>query len=180
MRKLIILAHPNIKSLNTAIANSYRDGALTKGHTVETIDLYRDFTWGYLNFDQWRSEQLTPRQQKIAAADQLIFVFPIRRIDAPAIMKNFIDTQLTHGFAFRQEGNRSIWLLKGKSVRIITTSGGPARLYKLPFWIVWGKGRIEFCGMKLIQTTIIGKVMQLSPPKIAKRLGDIYEMGIRD
>jgi putative NADPH-quinone reductase len=61
-------------------------------------------------------------QEKILAANELVFIFPIWWGDAPAILKNFIDCNFHSGFAFRYENGKSVGLLKGKSARIIATS----------------------------------------------------------
>jgi putative NADPH-quinone reductase len=106
-------------------------------------------------------------QEKILAADELVFIFPIWWGDAPAIMKNFIDSNFQSGFAFRYENNKSIGLLKGKSARIIATSGGPAFFYKLFLHIqlLWNLNRIGFCGIKQKSFTVLGNMDRANTDK---------------
>ena len=39
-------------------------------------------------------------QQKISWADELVFIFPLWWFDAPAILKNWLDMNLTSKFAY--------------------------------------------------------------------------------
>jgi NAD(P)H dehydrogenase (quinone) len=75
-------------------------------------------------------------------------------------MKNFIDSNFHTGFAFRYENGKPIGLLKGKTARIVTTSGGPAFFYKLflHIQILWNLNRIGFCGIKQKSFTVFGKM----------------------
>lgn len=74
-------------------------------------------------------------------------------------MKNFIDSNFHSGFAFKYENEKPIGLLKGKSARIIATSG-PAFFYKLFLHIqlLWSLNRIWFCGIKQKSFTVFGKM----------------------
>ncbi len=71
-------------------------------------------------------------QEQITRADEICFFFPLWWFDCPAILKNWFDVNYTSGFAYKYRSGKAIpeKLLKGKSVRIFVTAGGPSWLYK--------------------------------------------------
>lgn len=166
MNTLIILAHPKTESLSNHIAQLYTKNAEKKHQKVTLLDLYKEEHQWFLTLEHNKNRELNTFQQKIQDNDQIILCFPIWWFDAPAILKNFRDVNLSRGFAYKtndkwkQEG-----LLQWKSVRIITTAWWPRFLkpiYKFIFWFVWGMGRIKFCGMKYLWTTILMNAVNAS------------------
>lgn len=107
MHSLIITAHPSSKGFTHAIASAYKATREQKGHTVEILDLYKtEFQLNFLQYeDKSELKNTSPAQQalqeKITAADELVFVFPIWWIGMPAILKNFFDVVFSSGFAYR-------------------------------------------------------------------------------
>jgi NAD(P)H dehydrogenase (quinone) len=165
MNKLIITAHPSRAGFTHRIAEKITSLSRAKWMTVEILDLYNtDLEQDFLRFEDPKKmgeDPVTKKiQEKILAADELVFIFPIWWWDAPAIMKNFIDSNFHTGFAFRYENGKPIGLLKGKTARIVTTSGGPAFFYKLflHIQILWNLNRIGFCGIKQKSFTVFGKM----------------------
>jgi len=163
---LVIVANPNEESFSFAIANRYIETSIAQGYSVELVDLYRsEHQQPFFTFDpKVSAEQTESRkffQEKIARADELVFVFPYWWGSAPAILHNFIDWNFSKGFAFRYVDSRPKGLLEGKRVRIFTTTGAPSFFYALT-----GANRrlkntfkqqiIEFCGMKLKSFNIFG------------------------
>ena len=168
MKSLIIIAHPKEDSFSFAMAKKYKEQALKKNYQVEILDLYRDSNQQpFFAFDDSNKVLITPEmdyyQQKIAWADELVFVFPYWWGSMPAILKNFIDWNLSRGFAFEYVNSRPKGLLNDKSVKIFTTTGAPALIYKLTgahsrLKKMFQKQIIEFCGMKLTSISIYGGV----------------------
>ena len=78
----------------------------------------------------------------------------------PAIMKNWMDSNFLAGFAFKYENGKSVGLLRGKSARIIATSGAPSFFYKilLHIQLFWNMNRIGFCGIKQKSFTVFGNI----------------------
>lgn len=106
MKKLIITAHPNPKGFTHRIAKRFVEVAQAKGDECFVMDLY-DERWkqDFLMLDE-NNKQLPDAkreviQEKITRAEELVFVFPLRWFDAPAIMKNWFDMNVTTGFAYR-------------------------------------------------------------------------------
>jgi NAD(P)H dehydrogenase (quinone) len=156
---LIITAHPSEKNLTQGIADIVVTQKEAQGHKVELVDLYKDKQLPYLNYATNSemanlSDEQKYYQEKVTWADDIVIVYPFWWGTTPAILKNWIDSVLTMGFAAKYGDNgRPIGLLQGKSVRIISTSGAPT------FWYcingirrankkIWKQTIVEFCGMK--------------------------------
>ncbi len=166
MNKLIIYAHPKKWSFTESIVTTIKEKSLANKHNVEVIDLYNQYPQPFLVF----SREPIPHQEDIHAhitkADEIIFVFPIRWIDCPAIMKNFIDTNLNKWFAYKtNENGKEVGLLQGKKVRIVATAGGPSFFYPFIWFITRTMGRIWYTGMKHISTDILAHTMTCSQEK---------------
>ena len=165
---LIIVAHPKKDSFSFAMANTYKEISEKRGDKVELLDLYRNeqqqpfFTYDNANTLS-TDAAMQYYQDKIAKADELVFVFPYWWGSFPAILKNFFDWNLSKGFAFKYVNSRPKGLLTDKTVKIFTTTGAPKFIYTLT-----GANRrlknmikeqiIEFCGMKLEGCHIFGGV----------------------
>jgi NAD(P)H dehydrogenase (quinone) len=169
MKKILIInGHPNNNSLNFALAEAYKKGALNVGAEVREI-IIRDLKFnpnlqsGY----QKRTElepDLTEAWEKIKWAEHLVWVHPVWWGGLPAITKGFIDRLFLPGFAFQYRENSVWWdkLLKGKTAHIITTLDQPGWYYR----IIFGKpsvnqlkkSTLEFCGVKPVKVSYFGPV----------------------
>jgi len=170
MNILIIVANPIKESFSFAMANKYKDSAESQNHKVEVLDLYNCeqlqpfFTYERAN-DLATTKSMEFFQTKISNADEIVFVFPYWWGSMPAILKNFIDWNLSKGFAFTYVNSRPKGLLTNKKVSIFTSTGAPSFYYKITganrrLKNMFNKQIIEFCGMKLKSCTIIGGVDQ--------------------
>ena len=168
MNILIVVANPRKESFSFAIANKYKDLALAENASVELLDLYRDKNQQpFYTYEAYNKPIITPEiryhQEKIKWADEIVFVFPYWWGSMPAILKNYIDSNFTRGFAFEYKNSRPIGLLTKKNVKIFTTTGAPSLFYKLMgvhrrLTQMFKKQIIEFCGMKLTSCNIYGGV----------------------
>ena len=154
---LIITAHPTSHNLTIGIAKIYKDEKENQGHSVEVVDLYHDKQQPFYSFkdahDTALDETQKYYQEKIKKADEIVFVYPFWWGGPPAIMKNWVDSNLTMGFAAHYVKGRPQGLLQGRSVKIITTCGAPKFLYQLTgvhfaSKKIWKQTIVEFCGMK--------------------------------
>lgn len=156
-KTLIITAHPSKNGYTHDIARVIREARIDSGGEVEIFDLYKtDLKQDFLRFEDPR-ELKAPNpvrdaiHAKIAWADELVFIHPLWWLSMPAIMKNFLDHNITSPFAFHYENGRRIPGLCGKSARLYITCDGPVLLYiflGLPFIINWVIGIFTFCGIK--------------------------------
>ncbi len=165
MKKLIIVAHPNPKSFTFALVTKYTELATAGWDSVEILDLYTtDLKQDFLRFENMKEmgkdETTRKLQEKITWANELDFFFPIWWGDAPAILKNFIDSNFWSGFAFQYVNGKPVGLLKGKTARIISTSGGPSFFYTIILHIqfLWNFNRIGFCGIRQKSFTVFGDI----------------------
>jgi NAD(P)H dehydrogenase (quinone) len=168
MNVLIIVANPRKESFSFAMADRYRELAMEKNNTVEVIDLYRDeHQQPFYTYKAYNEPIITPEikyfQEKILWADELVFVFPYWWGSMPAILKNFIDSNFSRGFAFNYVNSRPVGLLMGKTVTLLSTTGAPTLFYKIMgvhrrLTQMFKKQIIEFCGMTLKSSQIFGSV----------------------
>lgn len=111
MKKLIICAHPNPEGFSHKIAHRFIEKSEESGHECFLMELYSpEWKQDYLMLDEKNKPVSDPKreaiQAKISWADELVFIFPLWRFDAPAIMKNWFDTNMTSKFAFIYRKNR--------------------------------------------------------------------------
>lgn len=120
-----------MKSYCGALADAYVTEARrnkAKVVYIKLVDLKFDAVGAY---DYKQSPALEPDLQKmqklILWAEHIVFVYPTWWGGPPALLKGFLDRVLTPGFAFKYRRGNWKWdrLLKGRTARIITTTGGP-------------------------------------------------------
>lgn len=156
MRILVILAHPQAESFTHKIADAYREGAVSAGHSVKILDLYRTkLQLGFLQPEtqaEYRKNQpiRAELQAMVSTAEEIVFVHPLWWGGQPAILKNFIDQVFTPGFAYRNPRPSKLIpqrlniapqrLLKGRSARLFITCDGQwwtNVLRMMPYLLTW-------------------------------------------
>ena len=190
MKKILIInGHPNKKSFNFGVAESYKNGVLQnikaeiKEIVIADLHFNPNLEFGY----QERTElepDLLDAWEKIKWADHLVWIHPVWWGGLPAITKGFIDRLFLPGFAFQPRENSIFWdkLLKGKTARIITTLDQPGWYY----WLMTGrpsvnqlkKATLEFCGIKPVKVTYIGIVKTSNENLRNKWLQKVEKLGI--
>ena len=185
-KTLIITAHPSEHNLTKGISDIYQEVRLEQNATVEVIDLYQDKQLPYLSFNSnsdmaTLSDEQKYYQEKVTEADELVFIYPFWWGTMPAILKNWIDSVLTMGFAAKYgENGRPMGLLQGKRVRVISTSGAPTFLYCLNGMRrankkIWKQTIVEFCGMKFDGYYLFGG-MDTKSKKVDKMLKCVHKI----
>lgn len=133
MRALVVLAHPLSDSLCAHLAHEAIDALRARGATVDILDLYAESFQPSLTEAERRLHYKTPEpgpdiaalQQRLAAADTLVLVFPTWWFSLPAILKGWFDRVWAPKFAF-DHGTPIKPLLTGlKSCLVVTTLGSP-------------------------------------------------------
>ena len=170
MKKLVITAHPNPQGFTHKIAQRFIEVSEKWGHEILLMNLY-DEQWkqDYLMMDENNKPVEDKKrdliQEKIHRTDELVFVFPLRWFDAPAILKNWFDMNMTSKFAYIYKkwwlGLLPYRLLKGKSVRVFFTAGSPNRVlwtFGIIILMTWFFTRIFYVGMRLRSWTTFGKL----------------------
>jgi len=154
MNVLIVLAHPEPKSLNGSLKDLALETLTNMGHEVIVLDLYAmkfnaimvpedfkeraDETKFNPIVEQYNAvktgktaEDVAAEMEKVNWSDLIIFQFPIWWTSFPAILKGWIDRVFANGFAFdAAEGKMyAEGLLKGKKAVLSFTTGAPWNLY---------------------------------------------------
>lgn len=153
MNVLIIHAHHEARSFNSALKDVAVKTFLENNHSVKVSDLYamnfkaiadkNDFLGmtdaGYLKYqveqlDACRNglftEDITKEMDKIQWADFIIFNFPLWWFSVPAILKGWVDRVFAMGFAYG--GGKGVYengIFKGKKGMLTLTTGGPESTY---------------------------------------------------
>ncbi|MEK3738850.1 NAD(P)H-dependent oxidoreductase [Paenibacillus sp. FSL E2-0274] len=153
MNVLIIFDHPygasaseNIphqRSYSAALLASVMRGLTTKGHTIDLIDLHTDGFDPVMSREEltaWRQKKTTDRlvanyQQRLIAADHIVFIFPIWWEAMPALTKGFLDKVFAKGIVYEETkpGRPFKCLLPNiKGVSLLTVMNTPDFFYR---WI---------------------------------------------
>jgi NAD(P)H dehydrogenase (quinone) len=163
MHSLIISAHPSSIGFAKRIATTYAEEKRKNGHTAALIDLYApEHKEDYLRFETMadlKQATLDKYQEEIKKCDELVLCFPTWWYSEPAVLKNWIDTHFSAGFAYHfTKIGVPLGHLKGRTLRIFTTTGGPSWVYKfriLPF-LPSLRLTLRQCGLRTTSTKIFG------------------------
>jgi len=176
MKILILQGHPNKNSFVHALSQKYAEGARSKGHDVELINLI-DLKFdpvlhnGYHSSQQQELEaDLLMMQEKIIACDHFVVAFPMWWASLPSLLKAFFERTFLPGYAFQYTKNKlPSKLLKGRSARYIMTMDSPAFYYRLflgaPGFSIIKKSILQFCGFSPIKRTVFYGVRKASDQK---------------
>lgn len=114
-RILVLLAHPSI-GRSAVIGPMARTAASVDGVTL--VDLYAHYP--DLHVDA------ALEQERLRSHDVLVFLHPLYWYSTPAILKQWQDLVLEHGFAYGHEGTA----LAGKIFLSAVSAGGPDHAYR--------------------------------------------------
>ena len=113
---LLIVAHPNIEGSigNKTIIENFK--ALHKDVEIDELyKLYPDF-----------KIDVKKEQEKLVKADVIVLQFPFFWYNAPALLRQWFEVVLAHGFAYGSTGKA----LAGKKLILSFTTGSPVDAYK--------------------------------------------------
>jgi glutathione-regulated potassium-efflux system ancillary protein KefG len=116
MKILILFAHP---AFHKSKVNKVLVDGLSQKEGVTFHDLYQEYP--ELDIDVKREQEL------IEQHDVIVFHFPLFWYSTPAILKEWQDLVLQHGWAFGSRGNA----LKDKVFFCVITVGGPKSAYQV-------------------------------------------------
>jgi glutathione-regulated potassium-efflux system ancillary protein KefG len=115
---------------------------------VTLHDLYQEYP--NLDIDVKREQEL------VAEHDVIVFQFPLFWYSTPAILKEWQDLVLEHGWAYGREGNA----LKDKLFLCLVTTGGPQIAYRVEGF---HKHTLNQLLSPLRQTGVLCKMKPLPP-----------------
>lgn len=168
MKILIIMGHPNIKSFNTQLADSYQEKAEEYGHSVQRINIADLAFDPILHKGYAQPQELEPdlqaAQKSIHWAEHIVLFSPMWWGGPNALLKGFIDRTILPGFGFKYHKNDPMWdkLLSGRTGHIVHTTDSPrlwATLVIRNSDIRILKHEVfQFCGIKPVKVTHINGV----------------------
>ena len=187
---LLIQGHPDSQSYCFALAEAYKQGALSSGAEVEEVivaelDFNPNLRYGYRKRTDLEPD-LLEAQRLIKWSDHIILIHPVWWGSVPALLKGFLDRTFLPGFAFKKhEGSKIRWdkLLTGRSARIIATADQPAWFYWLrynrPSYHMLKGLLFEFCGVRPVRSTFIGPIRLSSDAFRERWLEKVRQLGAR-
>jgi len=184
---LIINCHPNKESFNHAIIAAYKAGAEKKNVKVDILNISELKFNPILEFGYQKRTELEPdllmAWEKIKMANHLVIFYPIWWGGLPGYAKSFFDRLFLPGMVFKYKENSVWWdkLLSDKTAHVITTMDTPA----FYFWLVYRnsginqlkKNILEFCGIKVKNTTVISPIRNSSKKFREKWIKKVEQLG---
>jgi NAD(P)H dehydrogenase (quinone) len=131
MNVSVILAHPDPRSLNHALARSVVEALEERGHDVEIHDLYAerfDPCLSAIEIAEHRSDDplVESHADELARADGLVIVHPNWFDQPPAILKGWVDRVVREGTAFERSAEGDFRGLLGlRGALLVTTANAP-------------------------------------------------------
>jgi NAD(P)H dehydrogenase (quinone) len=199
---MIVYAHPEPTSLTRQLVEVSVQTLQGQGHEVTLSDLY-DMDWkavfderdfparanpdrlsfitesGHAYSTGQQTADVTSEQQKLLAADAVIFHFPLWWFSMPAILKGWVDRVFAYGLAYgyKDEGNRYRYGdggLEGKRAMLSVTVGGSEKDY-LPRGI---NGPLEQLLFPITHGTLFFSGMDVLPTHAVYGTGQITAAGV--
>ncbi|MET3918712.1 NAD(P)H dehydrogenase (quinone) [Variovorax sp. OAS795] len=154
MNILIVFAHPEAASFSGALKDVAIETLQRQGHEVAVSDLYRMGWNPALGPDDFMGERKNPdyldlsreqehafatdsqhaevkaEQAKVAAADLVLFHFPVWWFSMPAMLKGWVDRVFSRGFAYSAGRKYESGHFKGKRAMLCITTGTASTLYE--------------------------------------------------
>ncbi len=184
----VLIGHPDPDSFTAALAQSYIEGALSKGHEVRVQSL------GDMNFDpilhkgykviQELEQDLLDSQANIRWSDHWVIIHPLWWGAAPALLKGYFDRILLPGFGFKYEAGKMSpkKLLKNRSARVVLVSDTPTWWLYLAYGAGWLKIMkrqvLAFCGFHSIKFHNLAVIRESTEAYRAKLQRKAYELGL--
>ena len=120
-------------SFTSALLDRFNAGLVEAGHEFVNFDLYGEEFDPVMKGDDFNQffgkpipEDIVRVQKVVAAADVLVFFYPVWWNDMPAIMKGWIDRVFSKGFAFDYDESGTRGLLPCRRVILVCTLGNLA------------------------------------------------------
>jgi NAD(P)H dehydrogenase (quinone) len=189
MKTLIVLAHPDQKSFNHAIAAEARRVLERNGHEVVFHDLYKiQFDPVLPSAEIPKNGNLDPALQQscdaAASADGIIIVHPNWWGQPPAILKGWIDRVLRPGVAYEfLEGDAGEGiprgLLKAKTALVFNTSNTAEQrernVFGDPLASIWRNCIFDLCGVRDFHRRMFSIVVTSSESQRRSWLAEVRE-----
>lgn len=168
----LLLAHPNERSLNHAVAQEAARAVREAGLELRYHDLYADGFGAVLSKEEMQrrfsfDEAVQTYAAELRQSALLIIVHPDWWGQPPAILKGWLDRVLRPGVAYDFQGpefleKTRVPLLTGLTGLVFATSDAPRPLTDAPLERVWRENVFEFCGIAPYEITVFYDVRNSS------------------
>jgi len=189
MNVLVIVAHPNVKSFNRAIADVVAKALRRNGHNVMFHDLYEEGFNPVLPGDEIPKEAQLKTNIEVycaeaVAADGFVIIHPNWWGQPPAILKGWVDRVFRPGVAYEfQEGDSGegvpIGLLRAKAAIVFNTANTPKEremeVFGDPLEALWKDCIFGLCGVKNFYRKMFGVIVTSTPEQRRKWLDHVDE-----
>jgi NAD(P)H dehydrogenase (quinone) len=177
MQISVILAHPDPKSFNHAIADTAVLELKRNGHEVHFHDLYAErfdpvMPAAEIPEDAANPDFIRTHCLEIAAVEGIVIVHPNWWGQPPAILKGWVDRVIRPGIAYRfLEGDSGegvpAGLLKAKAAVVFNTSNTRAEreasVFGDPLETLWKNCIFGLCGIRTFHRETFGVVVTSTP-----------------
>jgi len=189
MQISVILAHPDPKSFNHAIALTAVKALKANSHKVFFHDLHKEKFDPLLPASEIADDAKLPAKIKkyckeIAEADGIVIVHPNWWGQPPAILKGWVDRVIRPGVAYEfLEGDSGEGvpngLLKAKAALVYNTSNTKTRREKKafgdPLETIWKNCIFGLCGMKIFHRRMFNVLVTSTENRRKKWLSDVQQ-----
>jgi putative NADPH-quinone reductase len=190
MKVSVILAHPDEKSFNHAIAQAAHDELTKAGYDVLYHDLYKESFDPLLPASEFVKDAAVPSDiakhcHEIAKTDGIIIVHPNWWGQPPAILKGWVDRVIRPGVAYeflehdRGEGIPR-GLLKAKAALVLNTSNTSTEREKSIFADllenIWKNCIFGLCGVQNVRRRMFNIIVTSSEEERQKWLREVRQL----
>lgn len=188
MHCLVVYAHPNPASFCHALKDAVVETLVAQQRSVVVRDLYQLGFQPVLSGDDFAAFQagnlpvdIGVEQEQVAAAELIVFIYPVWWAGLPAMLKGYIDRVYAHGFAYRVEAGQVIPLLGDKRVVLISTTGNSTEAYTANGMLAAmqktaDQGIFQFCGMEVTEHLFLGAVPYVDTATREAMLAEVKEL----
>ncbi|MBY5333134.1 NAD(P)H-dependent oxidoreductase [Rhizobium leguminosarum] len=171
MHALIVVAHPDPRSLTHGVAVHLADGITLSdaGHSVEIADLAAEgfdprFTAADIALHLREGvlpADVAAEQARIDRADALVLVYPVYWWSMPGLLKGWIDRVFTNGWAYDDRADAGVVKLLGRlPVHLVGLGGADAGTYARHEYFAAIKTQIDhgifdYCGARVVTSELM-------------------------
>ncbi|TCR66613.1 NAD(P)H-dependent oxidoreductase [Bosea sp. BK604] len=171
MHALLVIAHPDPKSLSHGIAARIAEGVALSGagNSTEIGDLAAegfDPSFGLADIAVHRREapppaEIVAEQARIDRADALVLVYPVYWWSMPGLLKGWIDRVFANGWAYEAgPDGKVVKKLRHLKVHLVGIGGADARTYARHGYFEAMKTQIDhgifdYCGACVVTSELL-------------------------
>jgi NAD(P)H dehydrogenase (quinone) len=190
MQVSVILAHPNPKSFNHAIAETVIAELDHDGHQVAFHDLYAEHFDPLLSSSEMLTDASLPGEielhcREISNADSIVVIHPNWWGQPPAILKGWVDRVLRPGTAYNfLDGDTGegipVGLLKAKVALVFNTSNTPSerevKVFGDPLERLWNNCIFDLCGVNVFHREMFNVVITSTAEQRQRWLSTVQDV----